>query len=80
LEAFHYNPPNDSCSVCSGDFDARVEKAVADVENDFDGLCLNCIDDKKERNWALDDEYKSNGIALEDREYVFADDVCCFSD
>lgn len=74
-EAFHYDPPKFKCNVCSGDFDERVTKAVADAENDFHGLCLTCMDGKKERNWALNDEYKSNGIALEDRKCVLAEEL-----
>lgn len=70
LEAFRYDPPNDTCSVCSADFDRNIERAVTDVENDFGGLCLNCMDDKKERNWELDNEYNKNGVPPKFREYI----------
>ncbi len=48
LKNFWYEAPNDTCSLCSQDFDETVVvPAIEKVWNNFDGLCLDCIETTK---------------------------------
>jgi hypothetical protein len=55
LGNFSYIAPNDTCVLCSRDFGEVIRSAVEKVQENFDGLCLDCIDNSQTRDW--DREY-----------------------
>lgn len=68
FESFSYDAPNTTCSVCFRNYDTLVAVAVRDVQVNFGGLCLDCGDDKKERDWDLDNDYNYHGVPPRDRQ------------
>lgn len=55
LAKFQYEPPNDTCKLCSSNLAAKtVAKAIKTTQFNFDGLCLDCLDDPTLRDWDFD--------------------------
>ena len=52
LRSFKYPPIDHNCDCCPKDFEQIVQEAVADNEDHFHGLCLDCINraDKSNRD------------------------------
>lgn len=48
LKGFSFQPPKSACVVCSMDYGAGIEKAREHVGEYFDGLLLDCMDDKSQ--------------------------------
>lgn len=45
LQTFSYKPPNEDCDLCSSDFGEYIVESVQKVQENFDGLCLDCMDE-----------------------------------
>ncbi|KAF8866825.1 hypothetical protein BDZ45DRAFT_667502 [Acephala macrosclerotiorum] len=54
LGKFSYNAPNEDCPMCSQDFAASMGMATRMVQNNFGGLCLDCIDKAEKRDHDVD--------------------------
>ncbi|KUJ21789.1 uncharacterized protein LY89DRAFT_608287, partial [Mollisia scopiformis] len=55
MRKFEYEPPNDYCELCSEDFGAStVTRAINIAQSNFDGLCLDCIDNPHSRDWDIE--------------------------
>jgi len=64
LSTFQYEAPNSTCSLCSQEFeDIVVSQTVENVQDHFEGLCLDCIDSQG------DETGTSSTINIPDREY-----------
>ena len=50
LLQFQYEPPEDTCQLYSKNYAAVVEKILEGVWRNFGGLCLNCINNPKDKN------------------------------
>ncbi|CZR57053.1 uncharacterized protein PAC_06942 [Phialocephala subalpina] len=61
LVRFQYHPPNGHCHLCASDLTTTtVAAAIKNCTNNFDGLCLDCIDKPRRRDWDAD-HYKHRG-------------------
>ncbi|KAF8866842.1 hypothetical protein BDZ45DRAFT_795299 [Acephala macrosclerotiorum] len=61
LHRFHYNAPNGHCELCASDITSTtVAQAIQNCTNNFDGLCLDCIDKPHRKDWDTD-HYKHRG-------------------
>jgi hypothetical protein len=52
LSTFNSEPPNGTCKLCSQDFgETVVSKVIESVQENFEGLCLDCIDEPRRKDW-----------------------------
>ncbi|TVY49171.1 hypothetical protein LOCC1_G000957 [Lachnellula occidentalis] len=51
LATFKFEAPNEDCELCSRDYkESTVDPCVQGVLDNFEGLCLNCIDYPNDKN------------------------------
>jgi hypothetical protein len=43
LDDFEYNPPVKDCTLCSSNFGYTIDMVLSNVQDSFNGLCLDCI-------------------------------------
>lgn len=52
LKSFNYIPPDSNCKLCSQDFrETLVIPTIEKAEQNFDGLCLDCMDRPQHKDW-----------------------------
>ena len=57
LSYFSFHSPNANCGVCGQDLRSNVvNRTCGRVENSFDGLCLDCIDNPRPSRFDPNDE------------------------
>lgn len=60
LKSFSYAPPNSICGLCTQNFkETVVIPAIERVEQNFDGLCLDCMDTPQRKDWDFDHQSRS---------------------